>query len=313
MTRREIDPTLYLRDQIVGGLHVGRLRSGDRLPSLREVARELGLDIRAVARAYRMLEEEGLVEVRTRSGVYVARQERVGGEVQAEMARWMASVLTEGWKRRIPVPDLAEHIRRSTSTLPVRCAFLEATEDALAAFATELGNDFGLQTTPIPVQRLPTLAANEVVVPERFPIDVQQAELLATTIFHVATVRPVAEALGKPLVVLTAHPELVAQIRRAVSAGSLTIVCVDPQFGERMRTTYGGELADRIRVVLADDAAAVAALDPVEPVLLTRAARRRLGDLDFPRLVPHSPTLSPESARELSEIIIRLNLEAEPA
>jgi DNA-binding transcriptional regulator YhcF (GntR family) len=314
MTRREIDPTLYLRDQIVGGLHVGRLRSGDRLPSLREVARELGLDIRAVARAYRMLEAEGLVEVRTRSGVYVARQERAGGEAQAEMARWMASVLTEAWKRRIPVPELSARVRRSTITaLPIRCAFFEATEDALAAFATELRDDFGLETTPVPVERLPLLSGSEALLPERLPIDVQQADLLATTIFHVATVRPVAEALGKPLVVLTAHPEMVAQIRRAVSAGSLTIVCVDPHFGERMRATYGEELADRIHVVLADDAAAVAALDPAEPVLLTRAARRRLGDLDFPRLVPHSPTLSPESARELSEIIIRLNLEAEPA
>ncbi|HEV2130259.1 MAG TPA: hypothetical protein VGR27_04125, partial [Longimicrobiaceae bacterium] len=203
--------------------------------------------------------------------------------------------------------------RRSTTTRTLRCAVIETTEDALAAFATELENDFGLETTPMPVERLPSLAGSEVIVPERLPIDVQQADLLATTIFHVPTVRPVADAVGKPLVVLTAHPELVAQIRRAASAGSLTIVCVDPRFGERIRATYGGELADRMHVVLADDAPAVAALDPAEPVLLTRAARRRLGDLNFPRLVPHSPTLCPESARELAEIIIRLNLEAAAA
>nr|MBA2245728.1 GntR family transcriptional regulator [Gemmatimonadota bacterium] len=170
MTRREIDPTLYLRDQIVGGLHVGRLRSGDRLPSLREVARELGVDIRAVARAYRMLEEEGLVEVRTRSGVYVARQERVGGEVQAEMARWMANVLTEAWKRRIPVPELSERIRLGT-TVRLRCACVESTEDAMTAICSELRDEFGIDTLPVPKKILADLNADDESTFDRLPAE----------------------------------------------------------------------------------------------------------------------------------------------
>jgi hypothetical protein len=56
---------------------------------------------------------------------------------------------------------------------------------------------------------------------------------------------------------------------------------------------------------------ATAALDPSEPVLLTDAARLRLGEIGPFRLVPHSPCISAESARELAELLIRLNLEAQ--
>src|SRR4051812_23472079 len=61
----------HLRYLIVGLLHVGRLRRGDPLPSIRAVARDFGADHRAVAAAYRVLEAEGLVEIRPGAGVYL--------------------------------------------------------------------------------------------------------------------------------------------------------------------------------------------------------------------------------------------------
>ncbi|HYW07386.1 MAG TPA: GntR family transcriptional regulator, partial [Longimicrobium sp.] len=62
-----------LRERVLGGIHTGRLDTGDRLPSYREVTEQTGVtDLRTVARAYAVLEREGLVEVRGRSGVFVA-------------------------------------------------------------------------------------------------------------------------------------------------------------------------------------------------------------------------------------------------
>jgi hypothetical protein len=66
-------------------------------------------------------------------------------------------------------------------------------------------------------------------------------------------------------------------------------------------------------VVTADDAASMRALDPEEPVLLTLAARRRLGETPLQSLLPHSPTISPQSARELAELLVRLNVAKEHA
>jgi GntR family transcriptional regulator len=50
----------------------GRLPAGRRLPSVRTLASDLGVNLNTVARAYRALEEEGFVVIRGRSKVEVA-------------------------------------------------------------------------------------------------------------------------------------------------------------------------------------------------------------------------------------------------
>ncbi|CAN5775618.1 hypothetical protein BH20GEM3_BH20GEM3_11440 [soil metagenome] len=128
-----------------------------------------------------------------------------------------------------------------------------------------------------------------------------------------SSARALAEALGVPLVLITVHPEIAATLERRVREGTLIVVCADPAFGERIRSIYGGADPARVRVVTADDAASMRALDPEEPVLLTLAARRRLGETPLQSLLPHSPTISPQSARELAELLVRLNVAKEHA
>jgi hypothetical protein len=110
--------------------------------------------------------------------------------------------------------------------------------------------------------------------------------------------------------VVSANPDLGLAIERRLRAGhDVTVVCVDPRFGDRIRFVYASDEPERVHVVRAADKLAVARLDPSEPVLLTRAARRLLmDDVHLALLAPHSPTLSFESARELSEALIHLNL-----
>lgn len=62
-----------LRSQIIAGIRDGRLGPGTRLPTVRELAGQLGLAVNTVARAYRELETAGVVETRGRFGSFVAR------------------------------------------------------------------------------------------------------------------------------------------------------------------------------------------------------------------------------------------------
>src|SRR5580658_8450135 len=74
-----------LPDQIATQLRMavlsGELRPGERLPSVRALARRFGLHHNTVSAAYRRLERESWVEVRRGSGVYV--RERTGSAPEA--------------------------------------------------------------------------------------------------------------------------------------------------------------------------------------------------------------------------------------
>lgn len=298
-----------IRDQIVSGLHRGRLRGGDRLPSIRDMAQTTGADIRAVADAYRMLESEGLVRVRGRSGVYVAEQERLGGMLLSETSAWLAGVMAEAWKRQIMVPSLPEMIRRCTESVQLRCAFVESTEDHMVAFVAELEPAFGMVCKPVYLDSGSDREPQQDGDAERVRAELEDVDLVVTTAFHSATVHRSTEGMEKPLVVVSANPEIGTAVERRIAAGRLTVVCADSRFAERIRYVYGADSHDQVCTVLADDSWAVAQLDPSEPVLLTRAARRRLlDDVELPMVAPHSPTLSFQSAQELSQVIIRLNL-----
>jgi GntR family transcriptional regulator len=61
-----------VRAQVVGHVAAGRLRPGDRLPTIRALATDLGLAPGTVARAFRELEQAGVVVTRRRTGTVVA-------------------------------------------------------------------------------------------------------------------------------------------------------------------------------------------------------------------------------------------------
>src|SRR4051795_6132445 len=62
-----------LRTGVIDGVRAGSLPPGTRLPTVRELAGQLGLAVNTVARAYRELESAGILETRGRFGTFVAR------------------------------------------------------------------------------------------------------------------------------------------------------------------------------------------------------------------------------------------------
>ena len=67
-----VPPYEQIRAQIATMVASGALREGDRLPTVRQLAADLGLAVNTVARAYRELEAAGLVLSRVRHGTTVA-------------------------------------------------------------------------------------------------------------------------------------------------------------------------------------------------------------------------------------------------
>jgi GntR family transcriptional regulator len=66
---------VQLMEQIKHAVETGAVRTGEQLPTIRKVAEELAMNPNTVARAYRELEREGVIEVRHGSGAFVAAVE----------------------------------------------------------------------------------------------------------------------------------------------------------------------------------------------------------------------------------------------
>ena len=64
-------PFAQLRQQIIDQVADGTLAPGDRLPTVRRLAGDLGIAPNTVARAYRELEADGVLEGRGRAGTFV--------------------------------------------------------------------------------------------------------------------------------------------------------------------------------------------------------------------------------------------------
>jgi DNA-binding transcriptional regulator YhcF (GntR family) len=68
--RSATPPYEQLRQQVVRLVRSGKLPAGARLPTVRALARDLGLAVNTVAHAYRALERDGVVETRGRHGTF---------------------------------------------------------------------------------------------------------------------------------------------------------------------------------------------------------------------------------------------------
>ncbi|MFD7630068.1 GntR family transcriptional regulator [Streptomyces sp. NPDC059851] len=88
-------PYEQLRAQIAEEARTGRLPVGFKLPTVRGFAEELGLAANTVAKAYRVLEADGVIETRGRHGTFVA----AAGDSAAREAAAAAQAFAERAQR----------------------------------------------------------------------------------------------------------------------------------------------------------------------------------------------------------------------
>ena len=65
---------LQLMEQVRHAIETGALRPGEQLPGIRPLAEELVINPNTVAKAYRELEHEGIIELRHGAGAFVTQQ-----------------------------------------------------------------------------------------------------------------------------------------------------------------------------------------------------------------------------------------------
>jgi GntR family transcriptional regulator len=117
---------LQLMEQVKHSIETGALRPGEQLPGIRPLAESLVINPNTVAKAYRELEHEGVIELRQGAGAFVsanargrraADKVRAGQEVVAEaIAQLVAQGLGEDEIRRLVEAELASLGRAGRTT-----------------------------------------------------------------------------------------------------------------------------------------------------------------------------------------------------
>lgn len=62
---------MQLRNQIIMGIATSRLQNGDTLPSVRQLAELIGINMHTVNKAYSVLRQEGIVSIDRRRGAVI--------------------------------------------------------------------------------------------------------------------------------------------------------------------------------------------------------------------------------------------------
>jgi GntR family transcriptional regulator len=100
---------LQLMEQVKHAVETGALRPGEQLPATRKVAEELVLNPNTVAKAYRELEHEGIIEMRKGLGAFVVENGKRGTDLvlraqpalRSAVARMAEAGLREDQMRRL--------------------------------------------------------------------------------------------------------------------------------------------------------------------------------------------------------------------
>jgi DNA-binding transcriptional regulator YhcF (GntR family) len=190
-----------LQDQIVTQISLGiltrELAPGERLPSVRELARRFKLHPNTVSLAYRRLDAEGWVEARRGSGVYVRTPDaartvaKVPGEwLDQQIAGLVESARTLG----VDAQDLRDRflLALEASARPAKLVLLEADEELARIVVAEIW-----EATRLPVEASASVPEGNraQAVFLAMPSKVEALRASGLTI-HAVRLRGIAESLA---------------------------------------------------------------------------------------------------------------------
>jgi DNA-binding FadR family transcriptional regulator len=304
-TRRH-DIAAALRERIVTGIHVGRYRGGERLPSVRQLAREFDVNERVILAALRELATDGFAVLRPRSGAYVAAPHLASVESLPEPAAWLVTILMQARSRGVPPKALSLHLRRVMETREVRAACIECNRDQLHLLCEELTSDHGFVADSTHLDHISA---------DRIPPSLRRADLLATTNFHADRIARLAAQLKKPWIAIALRGDVMRDVAAHLRRGPLYYVATDARCEKKLRRMLSqvAPIANlRVLLIGRDDLRSIPAGSPTFIMPSAREhMRKRFAEVaaSVHQIQPARHFAEP-SARELLAFKIRANIAA---
>ena len=161
-----------LHDQLLAQLELrilsGVLVPGQRLPSVRALARRLGLHANTVSSAYRDLEAAGHVELRRGAGVYVRKGSPAALEDAHGLDELIRLVLSAAFRKGHSGPEIRAAVERwLLAAPPERVVVVDPRRETLELIAHEIRSTIGVPASGCTLEELanePGLASGALLV-----------------------------------------------------------------------------------------------------------------------------------------------------
>jgi GntR family transcriptional regulator len=235
-----------LRDRIVTGLYFGNWQPGERLPSIRDIADAESVDRKTAAAAYHRLEEEGLVEVKARSGVFLRDESTNGssgraGPLERLQKRWLKN--TYDGARALGL-DTSTVLRLFNSVAAVEntpVPVIEEDEATARTVAQELRECAGIDARPLLLHD----AGSRVLAFSNPPFAV-------TTPYYAGRIESLLPRV--PLITATLSLDLLHDLLARAAAGSIVVAVPSDWIARRVESALRQRApnVDRTRVLVVD-------------------------------------------------------------
>ncbi len=111
---------IQLRNQIILGIACEEIREGDTLPSVRQLAGDIGINMHTVNKAYTVLRQEGFVKLDRRRGAVIAVDEDKARMLRM-IRRDMSVLLAAASCKNISREEIHQMVDEIYDTFPCQC------------------------------------------------------------------------------------------------------------------------------------------------------------------------------------------------
>ncbi|NLM46162.1 MAG: GntR family transcriptional regulator [Firmicutes bacterium] len=103
---------LQIRNQVLLAIAGGKLKPGEKLPAIRTLANEAGVNMMTVNKAYQLLKEEGIISIDRRSGAFVSLSRDSKADVLARLSKELELIVSEAKVKGISKAEMRELFNR---------------------------------------------------------------------------------------------------------------------------------------------------------------------------------------------------------
>jgi GntR family transcriptional regulator len=210
-----------VKGQLLSAIYCGKIKEGDRLPSIRELSDDLGVNYKTVRRIYLNLAEEGYLEMMRGSGAFLRK--RSGEDTYEQMRRRAVFKLLNEVTEKVrnlglttqQFARLFDGLTTGVNLRKLKLAVVDHEEEAFI-FSRELEVRLGAEVIPISLD-----AGSEELG------NAKDVDYLLTTSWHMEEVRSLAESIGKPVLEIKPSHQIYTEILSAARDQNIAVVIQD--------------------------------------------------------------------------------------